>query len=202
MLPSSYFDDLYTGSADPWGLATRSYEARKYAITVASLPRLRYRRIFEPGCSIGVLTRMLAERGDTVVASDVSLVALATARGAGLPANVRLEQATAPDEWPDGRFDLIVLSELGYYFDEADLATFIRQSRASLDADGHLLAVHWRKIVSDYPRSAAEVHGQLRSSGLTSLARYTDEHFLLELFGASPRAGLTGPESEDQASRQ
>jgi SAM-dependent methyltransferase len=201
-LPGSYFDDLYTGSADPWGLATRSYEARKYALSVASLPRLRYRRVFEPGCSIGVLTRMLAERADTVVASDVSPAALATARRDGLPANVSLERAAVPDEWPDGRFDLIVLSELGYYLDESDLATFIRRSRASLDADGHLLAVHWRKVVSDYPRNAAAVHRQLRSSGLRSLARYTDEYFLLEVFGASAQAELTGPESGDRASRR
>jgi len=202
MLPRSYFDDLYSSSADPWGLATRSYEARKYAITVASLPRLRYRRIYEPGCSIGVLTRLLAARGGTVVASDISLAALATARQAGLPSNVSLEQATAPEEWPPGRFDLIVLSELGYYFDEADLGTFIRRSHASLEADGHLLAVHWRKRVSDYPRTAAQVHRQLRSSGFTSLACYTDDHFLLEVFGATAQAALTGPDCEHQALRQ
>ena len=41
-LPGSYFDDLYAAADDPWSLRSRWYEQRKYALTTAVLPRLRY----------------------------------------------------------------------------------------------------------------------------------------------------------------
>ena len=58
-LPDDYFDELYAQAGDPWDLATRWYEQRKYAITLALLPRQHYAHAFEPGCSIGVLTALL-----------------------------------------------------------------------------------------------------------------------------------------------
>ncbi|KPC81578.1 SAM-dependent methyltransferase, partial [Streptomyces sp. NRRL F-6602] len=61
---------MYADAPDPWRLADRWYEHRKYTLTLASLPRRRYRRAFEPGCSVGVLTRMLAGRCEEVVAAD------------------------------------------------------------------------------------------------------------------------------------
>ena len=51
----AYFDEMYRDVEDPWNFETSHYEQRKYAITVASLPRSRYRSAYEPGCSIGVL---------------------------------------------------------------------------------------------------------------------------------------------------
>ncbi len=57
-----YFVDLYASDPDPWRLATSWYERRKYALTVDALPNERYRRAFEPGCSIGVLSELLAPR--------------------------------------------------------------------------------------------------------------------------------------------
>ena len=52
----SYFEEMYREDADPWGFETSPYEHRKYAVTVASLPKLRYRSAYEPGCSVGVLS--------------------------------------------------------------------------------------------------------------------------------------------------
>ena len=69
-LDPGYFRDQYAASADPWGLAERWYEARKYTVTTALLPRQRYGMAFEPGCSIGVLTALLAPRCDTLLACD------------------------------------------------------------------------------------------------------------------------------------
>jgi cyclopropane fatty-acyl-phospholipid synthase-like methyltransferase len=194
-LSAAYFDDLYAGTADPWGLATRQYEARKYAITLASLPLERYRRIFEPGCSIGVLTRMLATRADTVVATDISEAALATAQQEGVPSNVTLNLAAAPYDWPSGNFDLIVFSELGYYFEQADLDQFVERTLSSLEPHGHLVAVHWRTPVAEYPADAESVHATLAASPLERLARYADNHFLLEIFGQG-EAKLIGPNEQ------
>src|ERR1700739_2653337 len=79
-LPDDYFGQMYSRSADPWELGTRWYEQRKYAITLALLPRQHYRHAFEPGCSIGVLTALLTERCSQVTASDVAAAALESAR--------------------------------------------------------------------------------------------------------------------------
>jgi trans-aconitate methyltransferase len=108
-----YFDGMYEGSADPWGFETSAYEHRKYAVTVASLPRPRYGSVFEPGCSIGVLTELLAARSDRLLATDLVPAALDRARNrlAALP-HVTVEARAIPDEWPEAMFDLVVLSEI------------------------------------------------------------------------------------------
>ena len=71
---------LYRDGADPWSFETSAYEARKRAVTLASLPHGRYRRAFEPGCSIGTLTEQLADRCDRLLAADVSERAVARNR--------------------------------------------------------------------------------------------------------------------------
>jgi hypothetical protein len=71
-LGPEYFEDVYAASEDPWGFTTRWYEERKYSLSLAMLPRRRYGDAFEPGCSIGVLTAMLASRCDRLLSCDVS----------------------------------------------------------------------------------------------------------------------------------
>ena len=70
-LPAAYFAALYQADADPWRFASSDYERRKYAATLAALPRRAYRREFEVGCSIGVLTSQLARRCEHLLAVDV-----------------------------------------------------------------------------------------------------------------------------------
>ncbi len=120
--PAAYFEDMYRDASDPWHLAERWYERRKYDLTLAVLPLPRYRRAFEPACSVGELTVRLAERCDRVVACDrvESAVATARERTSALP-HVDVRHLTVPDQWPSGGFDLIVLSELLYYFDAPTL---------------------------------------------------------------------------------
>jgi SAM-dependent methyltransferase len=184
-LDPGYFRDQYAASADPWGLAERWYEARKYAVTTALLPRQRYGTAFEPGCSIGVLTAMLAPRCDTLLACDAvpDAVTSARARTAGLP-GVRVEQRAIPGQWPRGSFDLIVLSELLYYFDDADLGQVLGLSIGSLRPGGQILAVHWRHPAPDHPRTGDEVHEDLAAQpALARLARYRDQDFTAEVYG-------------------
>lgn len=141
----AYFDQLYASDPDPWKFATSDYERRKYAATVAILPQSRYRRCFEAGCSIGVLTRQLAARCDEVLGTDVAEGALAQARErcAGLP-GVRIERMTAPGEWPEGRFDLILFSEVLYYLGLPGIAEAARRTLESLEPGGTVLLVNWR----------------------------------------------------------
>lgn len=183
-LPPPYFDDRYAANPDPWGFEDRWYETRKYALTLAALPRPRYRRGFEAGCSNGVLTEQLVARCDQLVACDVAVSAVDSARARLAGADVDVIHGGIPAQWPDGSFDLIVLSEVGYYLDESDMTRVSSQVAESLAVDGHLVAVHWRLPVADYPSDAEAVHRTLRvSTGLASLARYLEDRFILEVFG-------------------
>jgi trans-aconitate methyltransferase len=194
-LPGDYFDSLYAAHDDPWGLSSRWYERRKYDLTMASLPRAHYRNAFEPGCSIGVLTARLAPRCDSLLAMDVSRASLDRASNRDLPPSVRLRQGALPDDWPIEVFDLIVLSEIGYYFSKADLDVVVGHLQHSLSPDGHLVAVHWRPRVSDYPLGGEEVHETLRTTaGLIGVAQYLDEYVMLDVFAAGAGGRLTAPE--------
>jgi SAM-dependent methyltransferase len=183
-LDKAYFRDCYAASADPWGLAERRYEARKYALSLAMLPAQRYGAAFEPACSIGVLTAQLAPRCDRLLACDAipDAVASARARTAGLP-GVTVETRVIPGEWPPQPFDLIVFSELLYYFDDADLDRVLRLGTGALRPGGHLLAVHWRHPAPDHPRTGDEVHEILAAhDGLARLAHYRDPDFTAEVY--------------------
>ncbi len=192
-LPQGYFDALYAASSDPWGFRTRWYEERKRALTMALLPDARYRDAYEPGCSVGALTRQLAERCDRVLATDVSAAAVATAAAAtaDLP-HVRVEAATLPADWPRAVFDLVVVSELGYYFEPADLRELA--SRAATGA-GTLLAVHWRHPVADYPLRGDVVHAALGAAatraGLTRLGGHRDDDLTADVWARDPRSVAT-----------
>lgn len=142
---AEHFRRLYARSADPWGFQTSEYEQEKYRRTIAALGERRFRSGFEPGCSIGVLTRMLAPRCDALLAADIVEEPLRTARTLcrDLP-GVRFARLRIPGEWPDGRFDLIVLSEVLYFLTADDIAAVAASVRATLDSAGVVLSVNWR----------------------------------------------------------
>jgi trans-aconitate methyltransferase len=157
-IPIGRFEEMYDRAPDPWGFSSRWYEARKYALTAAALPHRRYRRAFEPGCSIGVLTEALAERCDYLLAADgvASAVEQARRRLADRP-HVEVRKLVLPQEWPDGPWDLIVLSEIAYYFAPSELSTLLDRAAATSTTGGTLIAVHWRGQ-TDYPQSGDAVH--------------------------------------------
>ncbi len=183
-LGPGYFDRIYAASPDPWGFTTRWYEARKYAISLALLPVEHYGDAFEPGCSVGVLTELLAPRCDRLLSCDVAGAAVrAAARRTASWPNVRIQRRVIPREWPPGRFDLIVFSEVLYYFAGDDLSRVLDLGVAALRPGGSLLAVHWRHPVADYPRSGDEVHDVLgRHPGVSRLVDHREPDFLAEVF--------------------
>lgn len=158
-LPPEYFDEVYAAKDDPWDFASSEYEAAKYAATLAALPRERYANAFEIGCSIGVLTEKLAARCERLLAIDVSEKALAQARKrcANL-SNVRLQKMRLPGEFPVETFDLILISEVGYYLAPEDWQTAMGKVFAHLNAAGQVALVHWTPFVHDYPQTGDAVH--------------------------------------------
>jgi LmbE family N-acetylglucosaminyl deacetylase len=182
----AYFDALYRTSPDPWGLDERFYEQRKRDLVIASLPRHRFRRAFEPGCATGALTTLLAHRCDELQAWDGAAAAVSATRarldGRG---GVRVERRRIPDDWPQDRFDLIVLSEVGYYC--VDLALLARRIDETLDPDGVLVACHWRHPAPDHPHGAAAVHDAI-GAGLHQVVRHEEDDFLLEVWNRTGRS--------------
>lgn len=150
---------MYEQDIDPWKFETSEYEANKYAATIAALPEARYQNAFEIGGSIGVLTEMLAQRCDSLLSIDVvkSAQEKAIQRCQHLP-HVRFELLAVPDEYPDQAFDLIVLSEVGYYWCMNDLQSAQQQIVRSLLPGGHLLLVHWTPLVDTNPLTGDQVH--------------------------------------------
>ena len=139
-----YFEEIYTRDADPWGYVTSGYERDKYAATLAALPRRRFHRALEIGCSIGVLTQMLAKRCDMLLAIDVSEIPLAIARErCSSTRNVRLRRMRVPGNWPNGAFDLVILSEVLYYQSRPDESATIRKTLRCLRAGAIVVLVHW-----------------------------------------------------------
>jgi len=181
--PDEYFDEQWARGADPWEHGTRWYETRKYDLTVAALPRPRYRRSFEPGCGAGFLTRRLAHRSEDHLAMERHPVGVAATRERCADrSTVQVVEGRIPDDWPTGTFDLIVLSEVLYYLDGEDLEACLTKARRSLDAGGHLIAVHYRRDVSAHRWTGDEVHDRLvRLPGWTSLLCGTDVDFRLDV---------------------
>ncbi|MGB3851386.1 MAG: class I SAM-dependent methyltransferase [Tunicatimonas sp.] len=161
-LSTEYFDDLYQQNEDPWDFETSAYERDKYVATLAALPRERYQNAFEIGCSIGVLTQQLATRCERLLAVDGSEVPLKQARQR-LPdqPHVQLAQMRVPDTFPDASFDLILVSEVGYYWSWDDLAKSQQHILRTLQPGGHLLLVHWIQP-TNYPLTGDEVHDAFR----------------------------------------
>jgi SAM-dependent methyltransferase len=202
-LPNSYFDGKYAEAADPWQLEERWYERRKYAITLALLPYPRYRHAFEPGCSIGVLTQHLTRRCDHVTATDVATAALDAAHRrlveAGSRERVTLLNSSLDEPWPATQFDLVVLSEIGYYLEAAELRTVLDREVARLARGTVVIAAHWRHRVDDYPITGDRANDIIGATpGLHHLGGYRDEDVVIEVFDTAPpvsvaaRTGVPG----------
>jgi len=179
---AAYFEALYAADEDPWDFAGSPYERAKYDHTTAALGDRRFAHGLEVGCSIGVLTARLAERCDRLLAVDVAATAVARARErlAGAP-GVTVERRSLPEEMPGGPFDLIVASEVLYYWDAALLARGWRALRDALAPGGRLVAVHWRGPVRHYPQGGDAVHEAIGAdaSGLVhAVSERTDDYRL------------------------
>ncbi len=183
-LPQVYFDDMYELHLDPWNFESSPYEAAKYARTLAALPNATYGSGLEVGCSVGVLSALLAGRCRHLLALDVSERALerARARCRSLP-HITFERRSMPQDFPEGRFDLIVLSEVLYYLSPADLTATLARCVRALEPAGHLIAVHWTPVVHDYPQTGDEVHAALFvTPGLRHLHGERHEQYRLDVF--------------------
>lgn len=182
-------DDLHDEQADPWNVDESWYERRKRAVTLGLLTRARYESALEVGCSIGALTTDLAERCDRVLGIDASAHA-ARAATARVPVNAEIQQRDAPEDWPDGRFDLVVLSEVGYFLSPRRWDALLDRVRESLTEGGEVLLCHWLPQPDGWPMDGEVVHEaaieRLSGEGRRVVVQYRDDHVRMEVIGASP----------------
>jgi predicted TPR repeat methyltransferase len=178
------FEGLYAESGDPWDFETSEYERKKYERTLEVLGGRRFERALEAGASIGVFTEMLADRCDQLLAVDVSERAVAKARKRlSDREHVRVERRTLPEEMPHGPFDLIVASEVLYYFTREEMLATLEAFERELAPGGALLAVHWRRETRTYPLQGDDVHELLREhTRLHNNKTIVEQDYRLDLF--------------------
>lgn len=191
-LPPEYFARLWADDDDPWRIAERWYERRKRDLVMACLPRERFGSALEVGCAAGHLTERLAARCDEVLAVDVDARAVGltrerVARGARageVTGKVTVQRRQVPEQWPEQAFDLVVVSEVGYYLGALDLGVMVEHAVAGLHHDGVLVACHWRHDTPEYPGDADLVHARLAAAGLARCVRHEEPDLLLDVWTA------------------
>ena len=178
------FDDLSAG--DPWQL-DGWYERRKRAVVTAALRRERYRRVLDIGCGTGDLTALLAQRAEQVVGVDVSAVALERTRARVPGEGVDLHHGELPgvlDEVGGPLFDLVVISEVGYFLRGDEWLTTLRGARRLLAEGGELVLVHWRHPTREIPLDGRLATEQaIAMLDLPLRVRLEDDDFLLTVHG-------------------
>lgn len=183
-LPPQYFTDVYNNSDDPWSFETSPYEKAKYAATIAALPKPQYNNALELGCSIGVLTELLAPHCKRLLSTDISEAPLQKARERLKECPwVNFRQAAIPMDYPDETFDLVVMSEVGYYLSMEDLKQTKEKVITNLQKDGDLLLIHWLPFVPDYPLTGDEVHELFLTpdARLTSVYSKREEKYRIDV---------------------
>jgi LmbE family N-acetylglucosaminyl deacetylase len=115
-VPRSHFDAMFQKSSDPWGYDSVAYEADRFRRTIAALDGKHFESALELGCANGALTAQLINCCTTLVATDTAQAALDAARKRLSGRNgVDFRLGKLPDDLPEGRYDLIVLSDMLYY---------------------------------------------------------------------------------------
>jgi trans-aconitate methyltransferase len=154
-----FFKRLYQNSEDPWNFRHSTYERARYHAIIDGINDKSYASIFEAGCSVGELTALLAEHCRSLTAIDCSDTAVETAKSRCQKyPHVDIRQGALPDDIPKHRCDLIVFSEIGYYFSCEDLTAQITQLWSLLTPGGRLIACHWLGHSEDHLLHGAKVH--------------------------------------------
>lgn len=160
---AEFFEAMFRDTKDPWNFAADPYEQFRYFTILQAIQPGPYRYAFEPGCSVGALTEKLATICQRVDSCDFSEAAVRQAqeRCASFP-GVRVRCASLTDSAIYGDYDLIVLSEIGYYFSFATLQCLIDNIASSMQPGATLLASHWLGSSADHVLSGDEVHALMQ----------------------------------------
>ena len=137
-----------------------------------------------------MLTELLTERCAQVTATDVAAAALDSARrrmaDAGCGEQVRFIRQSIDQTWPAGPFDLLVLSELGYYLSPDVLHDVLERECPRLAPGATVVSAHWRHRVEDYLMAGDEVNEVVAGiTGMHAIGRYRDADVAIDVFDTS-----------------
>jgi peptidoglycan/xylan/chitin deacetylase (PgdA/CDA1 family) len=149
LLTQLEFEQVFAARPDPWSYAS-DYEQHKYEQTLSLVPS-GVRQAMEIGCAEGAFTVRLAEKVPSVLACDISTVALSrAARACSQLSNVTFMQLDLFKDDPPGGYELIVCSELLYYAPSRDqLAGAVRRISHALAPGGLFLSANAHGLVDD-----------------------------------------------------
>ncbi len=164
---AAFFEEKYRSQGDPWNFAGDAYENARYRSILRALAGKHFHAAFEPGCSIGILTRMLAAVADFVRACDFSESAVAASRTqcADVP-NVTITCKALCEDEPWSTYDLVVLSEIGYYFGLPAWESLAARMCLELPSGATVVACHWLGHSTDHVLHGDEVHRVLATQPL------------------------------------
>ena len=160
----AFFEDMYKSKSDPWDFENSEYERNRYRSILDALEDTLWKSALEPGCSVGVLTEGLAPLCERLLALDFSQTAARTARDRCLRfPKVQVECIGLGDLNSFSEFDLIVLSEIGYYFTESGWFDLTKRMVNDLQPGSTILVAHWTGHSDDHQISGDRVHEILMS---------------------------------------
>lgn len=188
-LEPDYFKGVYNASDDPWDFETSEYESSKYKATLAAIPKDKYENALEIGCSIGVLTEILAKKCHNLLSIDVSEKALKIAkeRCKNLD-HVSFKNMNFKDELPDDQFNLILISEVAYYLSPEDWNQTMARLLKIMKPDAIVILVHWLPEVYDYPQTGDEVHESFKktmNAKMTNILSQREENYRMDVWERS-----------------
>jgi len=181
-------ETLYAADPDPWAAASSRYryQSRKYEVLMSLLPARRYRRALDLGCGLGLLSRHLAVRAESVVGIDISPSAVARARALHADQPNLLFEAHDVLNLPgsfDGSFDLVVVADVLYYLTPLPdtLLKAIALRIADLLAPGGLcmLVNHYFFRLDPESRRSRRIHDAFNWSSRFTLQDETRRAFYL-----------------------
>lgn len=145
-----HFESLFASDADPWQY-TSQYEETKYEQTLGMLPAGPPGKALEIGCAEGHFTLRLMSQVKSLVASDISEIALRrTAERCVDSPHLSFRQMDLARDPIEGSFDLILCSEMLYYMgDREALAAVGRKLAAALKPGGYLITAHANLVIDD-----------------------------------------------------
>lgn len=180
-------------SEGPW--ATSWYEQRRFDLVAAMLPREFYRHVFDPACGTGELSAAIAARCEYLLATDRNAEHVQRARERLAGFNTDVEVRDVRDEWPEQRYDLVVLCEVLPYLTEEEADAVVRRALGHLVPHGHLVIGQWRCHLEGTRLSGDDISARVKGLPATRLlACYQDPDYVIDVLGHE--GALTPAEEE------
>ncbi|MEO1373350.1 MAG: trifunctional glycosyltransferase/class I SAM-dependent methyltransferase/polysaccharide deacetylase [Cyanobacteria bacterium J06635_10] len=147
----AFFETLFSTKTDPWKY-TSPFEQVKYEQTLSLLPSTGIDKALELGCAEGHFTMQLASRVGSLIAADISQVALnRAAQRCQDYQNISFEHLDLTKDSLPENLDLIVCSEVLYYLDDLEELKAIATKIANALSPGGYVLMANGNITKDEP---------------------------------------------------